>query len=246
MKTKQRYYTFVTAATLALTAFSTVGLRLAHATTDTTTGAATTSQTTTGGAATSGSSQTLTADQKAALEKRLQTRVAAVKTKITDAQKTRITARCKASQGNLTSFAARIQTGQTKRTEAYGAVIAKLSPLAASLKAQGVDTTKLDEQIKELRTRMDTYNTAVSDYKQAVTDLSVMDCVADPSGFQASLEAARTAQYGVRTAAQSATDYIRNTIKPTLVTIRQGLDASASTTSTSGTTTKSTTTTGSN
>jgi hypothetical protein len=46
------------------------------------------------------------------------------------------------------------------------------------------------------------------------------DCTADPTGFKASLESARTAREQLAKSAADIRAYIQQTIKPTLVEIR--------------------------
>jgi antitoxin (DNA-binding transcriptional repressor) of toxin-antitoxin stability system len=121
----------------------------------------------------------------------------------------------------------RIDSGHTKRIEVYGATIAKLSPLSEKVKAKNVDTTQLDAEIKMLRQKMDTFTQDAAIFKQTVTDLTVMDCASDPSAFQISLEAARTAQTQVKADAEAISSYVKDTLKPTLVEIRQKLSAAS-------------------
>lgn len=171
----------------------------------------------------------LTEAQKKELQTRIQKRIADQKVKLTAAQQNRLATKCVSAQGALSSAGQRMDTVKAKRTEVYNNIIAKLTGLTTKLKAQNVDTTALESHIKVLQTKIDTYNTDLAAYKQAVSDMTAMDCSKDPTAFQASLEAARTALAKVRTDAAAVSEYVKNTIKPTLVEIRQKLSSSTQT-----------------
>lgn len=168
---------------------------------------------------------TLSTQDKYVLDKRLQSRVADMKTKLTTAQQEKLKVKCKSAQGIITSVGNKAEKAQTARTQAYGAVVANLSTLSTKLKAAGIDTTTLQSEIDTLKSKINTYNTDVANYKQVVADLSTMNCVQDPTSFQASLDAARAALNTVRTDATATRDYIKNTVKPTLETLKKQLTA---------------------
>lgn len=165
----------------------------------------------------------LTEAQKKELQARVQKRVVDQKTKLTTTQQTRIANKCVSAQGALSSAGQRMDVVRAKRTEVYGNITSKLNDLVTKLKAQNVNTTTLESQIKELNAKIDTYNTDLATYKQAVADLTALDCAKDPTAFQASLESARAALAKVRTDAAAISEYVKNTIKPTLVQIRKQL-----------------------
>lgn len=175
------------------------------------------------------------------LANRLQERKSKLKTTVTSTEKLRIQSRCKNSQGKLSSLDGRIKGIQTSREAAYSKITTKLTDLQTKLKAKGVDTAQLDTQIAELNKKIDQYKTDLATYKQAVTDLSAMDCSADPTAFKASLETARAALLTVRQDAVAIKSYVTQTIRPTLQQIKAQLEKDDSTDSTS---TKTPSTTG--
>ena len=170
---------------------------------------------------------TSTETQKS-LEERIAKRKAELKTQLKASEKARLKTKCKASQGLLSSVRGRIKGIETSRGEVYKNIINRLTKLSEKLENKGVDTTELDAKIAELQTKMDTFNTDLTAYKQAVSDLADMDCMADPDGFKASLEAARTAQEKVNQDAKAVRSYLNETIKPLLKTIRAQLEADKS------------------
>lgn len=170
---------------------------------------------------------TTAAEYKAKLQERLTKRKAAVKTKLTKVQETRLKNRCKAAQGLIQSISSNTKQVSTSRSEVYSKIIARMSSLSESLKKQGIDTSELDGMITELKTLIATFETNMADLRQSAIDLSSMDCAADPSGFKASLEALRTSRVAVVKSSTDIRAHIKDIIKPELETIKAGLDGSS-------------------
>ncbi len=159
------------------------------------------------------------------LAERISKRKAELKTKLTNAEKTRLQSKCKAAQGLVSSVSGRIKGIETSRTEVHKNIINRLTKLSEKLKNKGVDTTELDADIAVLQTKIDTFKTDLTTYKQAVSDLAEMDCTTDPDGFKASLEAARTARATVHQDSKDIRSYVQDTIKPLLKSIRAQLES---------------------
>lgn len=169
------------------------------------------------------------------VEARIEKHKSELKTKLTTAKQNSIKSKCKASQGKVSSISGRIKGLETSRTQVYKNLTTRLTTLSQKLKDKGVDTTDLNAQIAELSTKIDTFNTDLTAYKQAVSDLETVDCVSDPTAFQASLEAARTARTKTADDAKAVRAYLNDTIKPTLKTIRQTLESTTKTEDNGGT-----------
>jgi chromosome segregation ATPase len=167
---------------------------------------------------------TETPDDKAALQERITKRKAELKTKLTNAQKLLLKGKCKASQGRLSSVSGRIKGIETSHSKVHTNIVERLTELSTKLKNKGVDTTELDATIETLQAKVTTFNADLVVYKQAITDLEAMDCVTDPDGFKASLEAARTALDKVKADSTDIRSYVKDTIKPILKTIREALE----------------------
>ncbi|HSX46953.1 MAG TPA: hypothetical protein VLF87_03130 [Patescibacteria group bacterium] len=164
-----------------------------------------------------------TSDDIKGLADRLAARKAELKTKLTTLEKTKITTKCVAAQGLISSVKGRVKGIETSRGEVYKNMVDRLTDLSGKLKAKNVDTTALDADIATLQGKITTFNTDLATYKQAVTDLSAMDCKSDPDGFKASLDAARSALTKVSQDALAIRSYVNDTIKPLLKTIRDQL-----------------------
>lgn len=187
-------------------------------------------------------------DDAKSIANRVAERKTELKTKLSALEKTRVKTKCKASQGLLSSEKGRIKGVETSRSEVYKNLLSRLTDLSDRLKAKGADTTALNADITALKGKVDTFNTDLAAYKQAVSDLAAMDCATDPDGFKASLEAARAALKKVNTDGAAIRTYLSDTIKPLLKTIRTELEKTETTTdqnSTTGTT-NSTNTSGGN
>lgn len=147
------------------------------------------------------------------------------KMNLTKAQQTALKGKCKAAQGVLSSLSGRIKGIQTSRSEVYANITEHLASLQTKLQNNDVDTTELQGEIATLQTKINTYKTDLITYKQAVADLAALDCVSDPTAFKSTLEAARTAHDKVAKDVIDIRSYVNGTIKPTLVKIRQSLEA---------------------
>jgi hypothetical protein len=157
------------------------------------------------------------------LKDRLQKRKDELKLRLSNAQKNRLQSRCQNSQGVLKSVEGRIKGIQTSRIQIYGNLIDRLTSLSSRLRANNVDTTELDQNIEELKEKIEEFNTVLASYIQAVADLAVMQCKDDPEAFKASLNKARELQQELRQRGLEIKTFIQETLKPTLANIREQL-----------------------
>ncbi len=179
-----------------------------------------TSETTT----TTTTSETKTEDA-AALKDRLEKKKTELKIKLTNLEQEKIKTRCKAAQGVVTSLSEKVKNNGPNRTKAYTELVSRLTALIDRLKAKGVDVTELQQELAVLQTKIDTFNTDLAAYKQALSDLKNVDCSTDPTAFKAALEASRAARDKLIADAADIKAYVKDTIKPTLEKIRAELKA---------------------
>jgi len=159
------------------------------------------------------------------LLRRLTDRKTSLKTKLTTAEQTRVKSKCVPSQtGSLKLLSGRIKGIETSRKETHKNLLSRLDKLIEKLKVKNVDTTELEAEIVVLKTKIATFDADLVLYKQAITDLKSMDCVADPVSFKASLETARTLKQTVAKDSETIKSYVTETIKPTLKIIRTALE----------------------
>lgn len=137
----------------------------------------------------------------------------------------KIRLRCSVAQANAKILATRLATVQKKRGEAYDKILGDLNVLLGKLEKQAYETTALKENITTLQTKVDTYKTGMNNYYLAVNDLATIDCPNDPVAFAAALQASRKAHQAVQPQMTDIRAYITNTVKPTLVQVREQIAA---------------------
>lgn len=137
----------------------------------------------------------------------------------------KIRLRCSVAQANAKILATRLATVQKKRGEAYDKILGDLNVLLGKLDKQAYETTALKENITTLQTKVDTYKTGMNNYYLAVNDLATIDCPNDPVAFAAALQASRKAHQAVQPQMTDIRAYITNTVKPTLVQVREQIAA---------------------
>lgn len=162
---------------------------------------------------------------KAKLQERLTKRKTDIKTKLATAEEARLKLKCKAGQVPLKNLSGRIKGLETSRDNVYANLVNRLTKAAEKLKERGLDTATLESQIATLKTKIETFKTDLAAYRQTVSDLGEMDCVSDPAGFKASLEAARSARLKLAADSAAIKTFVKEDIKPTLVTLRTQLGA---------------------
>lgn len=185
--------------------------------------------------------------QKAAeLKKRLDDNKAALKTKIDDATKKRIIAKCKPAQTIVKGAETSANAISTNRGKAYSKISEKIQTLIDKVKAQGIDTTVLEAANTTAKQKAETLSASMKTYEQTLADLQAMDCATDPTAFQASLVIARTQRETVKTQAQDLRTYISTTLKDAIKAVRKQIEPTESETNKSddSTETKPTTTGG--
>ena len=163
-------------------------------------------------------------DRPEQIKKRVNDRKAAARTRVAAAKQARIKNLCQGSQGKLSSIHGRVKGLETSRTQVHQNLVNRLNKASEKLAAQSVDVTTLNEQIAELNTLIEAFQTSLAAYKDALTDVAEMDCAEDAAGFQLSLEAARQARSDTGASSQAIRTYLRDTIKPTLVELRRQLE----------------------
>lgn len=175
---------------------------------------------------TSVSNQTTTdTDSEKTREQRIQQRKDKLERRLTQAQLTTVRRRCEAAAGLVKANQARIKSFTVKRTQVYGGLVERLEALSPKLQAAGVDTTAYDEQVEELKSKAEAYETAIDSLQHAVDDLVDMDCTADPEGFVATQQEAIRLRTDVIAKGQDFRTYLKDTFKPTFTDIRTQLQA---------------------
>lgn len=160
------------------------------------------------------------------LEQRVNKRKNALQIQLSEAERLHIQAHCQTTQAHLGRLHRRIVGVTVIQEQRYDGLLSKLAELVPGLQAAGIDTAAFEQQINELQTKMSAFYTALDEFEVAVHDLAAMDCAADPDGYKASLEEARTLRAKVLEASHAVRTHLQSVIKPALQTIRQQLASS--------------------
>lgn len=150
------------------------------------------------------------------LKTRLEERKTRLKTKLTAAESQRLSAKCQAAQQKIGSFT----NGGRQALPQYQAYVDKIEQLEQVLGSNGTKSSDLLAEVAGLKEKYQAINKAVSDLNQAVEDLKSMDCKQDPAAFKASLEDARSLAVQVNKAQADFLQYIAQTVKPTLQSLK--------------------------
>lgn len=174
---------------------------------------------------------------KATQADRIKGRITELKVKLTVAETLKLKTKCVSAQGLVKVLDTRIDNGITARSKAYDELLSNLDGLIVRLKEAKVSTTDLEAQRTALKTKIDTFKSDLAKYKVALSDTQGLGCLADPSGFKASLEAARKSRATVATDALAIRTYVTGTIRVTLKGIKDSLGKTTNDTdTTTGTT----------
>jgi len=153
------------------------------------------------------------AKKLADMKKRLEDNKLALKTKLDAAATKRITQKCKAAQGVVKGAETSANAISTNRGKAYTKIAESVQKLIDKLKAEGKDTAELETALAAAKVKADSLSTKMKTYEQTLADLRELDCVADPTAFQAALDTARTQREAIKVAATDLRTYVSTTLK---------------------------------
>lgn len=154
---------------------------------------------------------------------RIQQRKANASRRFSMAEQNIIRGKCQAVHGVVRATDARFKSFEAKRLRVYDGLVARLERLNATLTSAGADTAEYDTQVAALKRKTEAYTAALAAFKQSLADLVAMDCTSDPEGFAVTLLEARTLREHVITTGKDTRGYLKDTLKPTLVNLKQGL-----------------------
>jgi small-conductance mechanosensitive channel len=114
-----------------------------------------------------------------------------LKLQLNSAQTQKITKNCVDAQKTIKVVAAQDKSNATKRQHVYTNTSTRLNKVIDGLNKRSVDTAELASIRDQFNTAANQYLVDASTYKTTMEDLSVMDCSAEPTGFQATLTSGR-------------------------------------------------------
>lgn len=161
-------------------------------------------------------SETTSAKPTKTLAQRVEENKAKQTTKLTAQQEANLKTKCTLAQTKSTVLAKKVTDNDVVRGKAYKKISASLETLTAKLEAADYDATTLEDQQTMLAGLIKTYQTDTAAYKQFLADINEIECVTDPAGYKATLEAARLQRAVVNKDAVAIRTYINDTVKPAL------------------------------
>jgi len=156
-------------------------------------------------------------------EKRVEAYKDKLRTNLNQSEQNKLKATCASAQGNIKSLTSRINNFSSKRATVFENLKTKMTNLLTRLETSGVDTSSLLAPLTGLQTQVQDFSTDLDDYQIILTDLSEMDCTADPTAFKAALEEAREKRVELKQQTDTIKAYFAETIKPILQTIKSDL-----------------------
>jgi hypothetical protein len=162
-------------------------------------------------------------DREAQRQARIDTYKSKVAEKQTDIQQKRMTGRCEAAQAKISGLLIADKSKAEARIASYERVTASLLELVSKLQAADVDTSTIETAQQDLQAEATAFSTALREYVVVLTDLSELDCVADPDAFQSALTLSRESRASLKAQAESLRSFINNDLKIILQDLRTQL-----------------------
>ncbi len=114
-----------------------------------------------------------------------------LRTKLDKAQETRLKGRCKAAQANIAKAKVRSEEVKNRRLAHYAKLQERVDGLVTKLSAAGFKVDDITSGREQVAVKVEALKTSFTTYQQALDDAAAIDCVSDPTGFKATLDAAR-------------------------------------------------------
>ncbi len=128
----------------------------------------------------------------------------------------RLTQTCVSVQSKLRLIQRDTVSMLENHSRVYKKIDARLWVTIGQLKLADQDTFQLEKQRIALTDKVASFQSLAMNYQQVLDDILVINCQADPTGFQALLDTARIYHTQLRTQSADIHDYLINSIKATL------------------------------
>jgi hypothetical protein len=128
----------------------------------------------------------------------------------------RIQSTCTGTQGIFRGYSENYSSMTANRDKVYGSIDAKLWIVIGSLKLVNEDTFKLEQQRLAFAKMVQKFDNQAAQFKQTVSDITAMNCQADPNGFVALVETSRLYNAQVRQSFKDIRNQVVNSLNPTI------------------------------
>ncbi len=159
------------------------------------------------------------------LAQRIDQRKSERATTLNDEDLQRVTQTCVSAQGKTRLIQRDTISMLDNHSKVYKKIDARLWVTIGQLKLAGQDTFQLEKQRLALTDKVAGFQSTATNYAQVLDDTLVINCQADPNGFQALLDTARIYHDQLRTQSIDIHNYVINSIKSTLATHVSDLQA---------------------
>jgi hypothetical protein len=144
------------------------------------------------------------------------------KVQLSAADKADIAAKCSLAQSAVNDRRTKDVKAAAIRLQTYNELVQRLTFLVDNLSSQGNDASQLLNAQNYFVATINNYLSDAENYKTAMDDLVNMDCKADPAGFRATLEEARTLRAKTGTDVAAVKNNLSN-LQKNLASARQAL-----------------------
>jgi len=143
--------------------------------------------------------------------------------RLTSIQEKKLAGVCRVSQQKLEKVQSTTADTVQKRQEKLSSISERLKELSTKLKKASVDTAELDAMVDNLEIKTAEMVTAFGEYQQMLEDSSTVDCVTDPVGFKASIEATRAKRAEIRASSEATKIFIQDSVKTIMEQVKASL-----------------------
>lgn len=162
-------------------------------------------------------------------EQRLAQRKSEQNVQLDDRTTKRITSKCVGAQNAVRALQQTATPTMDNRGKSYQRIDGILWVVIGQLRLASQDTFTLERSRAQLAADVQTFQTTGVYYLQALDDITVINCQADPVGFKALLETARAYHQQIQDQSKAIKTYIIDTIKPILAQHTQNLQTKPAT-----------------
>lgn len=134
--------------------------------------------------------------------------------------------RCEMAQKRVATRTKFYSQQEEKHQQIYAKIMEKLNALVIKFKEVGLDTSKLENYLPILETKIEKLHTDHNAFIQKLTQTENYACGESQENFKNALKAAR--EYGkttIKTDLADIRNYVKNTIRPELINLRNQFEA---------------------
>lgn len=127
---------------------------------------------------------------------------------------------CERVSENIAEISKRYESNHKGNVARYKNLKDKTTKLVARLKTEGLNTTALENALKELEVKIKNVESEHAKYVKELQDLKVLGCSATEDQIKAAREEAKTQLAKVRSAVEAVREYYRTTIRTEIINLK--------------------------